>query len=594
MLLVAAGVGVYIGVPGVSQSVSNLFAASKVEIITYEARPARLAMTVNEKGTLESAKNEDVLCEVEGSTTIISILPEGSKVTKGQKVCELDSASLKDSLNNQRITTEQSKASYNQAKLTREVAETAVVEYEKGVFLQELDTIKGEIALADSEVKRAEDRLVWSQKMFEKGYVSKAQVLADDSNLQRSKFNFEQSQTKLKVLLDYTKEKTLKEFYSDVEKSRSDELAKKATWELEKSKEEKLIKQIAHCILNAPGDGLVVYANDPNRFGGSNAPQIEEGATVRERQKIFSLPDISQMRVNTKVHESMVDRIRPGLRGRIRVDAFASDELVGRVQTVAPLPDPNSFFSSDIKVYTTQVVIENGPPGLRPGMSAQVEILIEELPDVLALPVQAILAFKGKEFVYVQNATNGFDRREVTTGMSNDKLVEIKKGINKGEFIALSPTLLMTEEEKREAFSGASKDDAKKEWGNDANAPKDAPKGDPTKGGPDAKGKGAGKGQRKGGGAAGGGAFMQKFQSISAEDRAKMKSASEEERTAILKKAGFTDAELDQMKQMRAGGGGGGGFGGGPPGGGGGFGGPGGGGPPGGGRGNGGAGGPPQ
>ena len=211
LLLVAAGVGVVAGVPSVGNQFKSLFAASKLEIITFQVQPIRLAVTVNEKGSLESAKNEDVLCEVEGSTTIISILPEGTKVTKGQKVCELDSAALKDSLNNQKITTEQNKASYNQAKLTREVAETAVVEYEKGVFLQDLDTIRGEIALAESDSLRAVDRLEWSRKMFDKGYVSKSQVMGDESNLQRAKFNFEQAQTKLKVLQDYTKEKTLKE-----------------------------------------------------------------------------------------------------------------------------------------------------------------------------------------------------------------------------------------------------------------------------------------------------------------------------------------------------------------------------------------------
>ncbi|MGZ3412999.1 MAG: hypothetical protein ACXWNX_04140, partial [Isosphaeraceae bacterium] len=58
---------------------------------------------------------------------------------------------------------------------------------------------------------------------------------------------------------------------------------------------------------------------------------------------------------------------------------------------------------------------------------------------------------------------------------------------------------------------------------------------------------------------------------ISPEDRQKMRTASPEERNEILKRAGFTDDELEQMRQMREQrGGGGGGFGGGPPGGGGG------------------------
>ena len=79
---------------------------------------------------------------------------------------------------------------------------------------------------------------------------------------------------------------------------------------------------------------------------------------MRERQTIFRLPDITKMRVNTKVHESMVDKVKPGMKARIRVEAFP-EQLTGTVESVQPLPDPSSFFSSDIKVYTTQVAIDN-------------------------------------------------------------------------------------------------------------------------------------------------------------------------------------------------------------------------------------------
>ena len=77
-----------------------------------------------EKGSLESARNEDAYCLVEGQTTIILIKPEGSAVKKGQLVCQLDSASLKDQLVNQMITVKSAEANYENAKLTREVAET--------------------------------------------------------------------------------------------------------------------------------------------------------------------------------------------------------------------------------------------------------------------------------------------------------------------------------------------------------------------------------------------------------------------------------------------------------------------------------------
>ena len=102
--------------------------------------------------------------------------------------------------------------------------------------------------------------------MFEKGYVSKAQKVSEELNFQKAKFALEQAQSKLNVLEKYTKDKTIKELKSEVEKARSDELAKKQTCELEKDKEAKLEKQIVNCKLFAPGDGLVVYANDPIAF----------------------------------------------------------------------------------------------------------------------------------------------------------------------------------------------------------------------------------------------------------------------------------------------------------------------------------------
>jgi multidrug resistance efflux pump len=593
-LIALATIGVALGVPGVGKSLRGLVAFSRTttDIINFAVKPANLPVTVTERGILESSQNKDVFNKVEGQTTIIMILPEGTAVTKGQVVCELDSSALQDNLKNQRIATLGAEAAYQQSKLTREVAEIAVTEYVEGVYKQEKETAQGEIALAKSELKRAEDRLEWSNRMLDKGYVSKAQNVADKVGLEQKKFALEQAQTKLDVLEKYTKEKTIKELKSEVEKTKSDELAKKQTYQLEQDKEAKLVRQIEGCKLTAPGDGLVVYANDPNRFGGSSQPQIEEGATVRERQKIFSLPDISHMQVNTKVHESMVDRIDPGLRARIRVESFPDDVLTGSVKEVAPLPDPNTMFSSDVKVYTTKVTIDKGLDGLRPGMSAQVEILVTELENVLSVPVQAILEFSNKNHVAVRGPEGTYDWREVTLGLSNDKLVEVKKGIKSGEVVALNPISLMSEEEKREAFSAANKDATKKDWGKAApGAPGTAAAGAPGAPGatpvakvgadgkaavaadPEAAAKAKAKAKAKGKG----GGF---FSKLDAAAKAKFKTASPEEKRKMLEDAGMPAELIDgMMERMNNGGGfggprggGGGGFGGG--GGGGGFGGP--------------------
>ena len=143
-----------------------------------------------------------------------------------------------------------------------------VTEYTDGIYLQDKQSTEGEIALAQSDMERAVDRVQWSDRMLLKGYNSKAQNLSDHSALENAKFKLEQSQTKMKVLEQFTHEKTVKELKSEVEKARSDELAKEQTWQLEQTKEKKLRTQIENCRLIAPGDGIVelLGLDDPAIF----------------------------------------------------------------------------------------------------------------------------------------------------------------------------------------------------------------------------------------------------------------------------------------------------------------------------------------
>ena len=575
VVLIGVGAVAVLNVPAMSKPLKGLFITGTSDVITYPVRSGPLPISVVERGSLESSSNSDVYSNVEGQVTIIKITAEGTKVKKGDIICELDSAALRDQLVNQRITTKSADSNFQNARLTREVAEIAVVEYKEGIFVQDLATVEGEIKLAESDLLRSEDRLEWARRMYVKGYVSVAQKVSEELNFKKAQFSLEQAMSKKKVLVDYTKHKTIKELESEVEKARSDELAKQATWELEKTKEAKLEKQIAACTLLAPIDGLVVYFNDPGRGFGSTQPQIEEGASVRERQKIISIPDISRMQVNAKVHESQIDKITPNMKAIIRVDAFADQMLNATVQDVAPLPDPGNFFSSDIKVYTTHIKIDDPLPGLRPGMTAQVEILVNRLENVLSVPVQAVLQYNGKDHV-TRKVGDRFEPTEVQVGLSNEKFVQIIKGVSDGDLVVMNPISLMTEDEKREAFRSASKE-SKKDWGPGGPPEDEAAKGkagvagEPGKGGAPGKAggdpaKAKGKGARGKGAGRGGPAFFAKLQSLSQEERTQLRSpdTSEEEKNKLYKKAGLSDAEIQQMQEMRKNfGGGGGGFGGG-------------------------------
>ena len=172
---------------------------------------------------------------------------------------------------------------------------------------------------------------------------------------------------------------------------------------------------------------------------------------VYERQTIISLPDTAEMIAEIDVHESSVDKVRPGQRAKIVMDAFPDKTLEGEVLKVAPLPNQDrSWFSPDLKVYTTQVPIEGTHDFLKPGMSAKVEILVERLEDVIIVPVQVVGNQGGKKVCYCLTS-HGVEQRVVQTGSFNDTFVQITDGLEVGEEVLLSPPRLIEAEPEDES-----------------------------------------------------------------------------------------------------------------------------------------------
>ncbi len=428
-----------------------------------EVRKGEFKFSVAAPGSIEAARRLDMLCQIKGLTTIMTIVPEGSRVKKGDLVCELDSSLLRDQLTNQKIYTLSAEAAYQNAKLARELAQLSVKEYEEGTYPLDRATILGEIKLAESAVQKASAELERTRRARQwlsntrsrkEAATGSSDILAEldvenriasiEQSRMREQFSVEKAQGRLNLLDKYTKDRMIRDLTVKVEERMAVELAKEQVLRLERDKESSLEKQIVNSKLNAPGDGLVVYADDPPRMGGG-PPQIEAGATVRERQLIFTIFDIDgPKQVNARAPEATVDRLLPGQKARIEVEAFPGETLSGEVIEVAPRPDPTRFLSSDIKVYTTKIRIDGIVRKLRPGMTARVEILVLEHENALRVPAEAVLQYDGKAHVAVKKPDGGFEWRDVTLGAYNGAEVEVKHGINPGEHVALDPAHLLT------------------------------------------------------------------------------------------------------------------------------------------------------
>jgi HlyD family secretion protein len=256
---------------------------AKRQVAQASGEDGKKATSENQKG--DTAGSMKAYALVEGQTTIISIIPDGSKVKKGDIVCELDSASLNDQAINQKITSESAKAIYENAKLTREITQIALTEYIEGLLVEEQVDRQLDIKIAEIDLALAEDHL---EELKAQNADIKKRVTAE-LVLKKARFALERAESRRKTLLDFSRPRRIKELQSEVEKAQANARAKKAIWELQVIKEKKLERMIANCVIRAPRDGTLVYGN-PRDEG--RATLIAEGATVRERQVLFEIvPD---------------------------------------------------------------------------------------------------------------------------------------------------------------------------------------------------------------------------------------------------------------------------------------------------------------
>jgi RNA polymerase sigma factor (sigma-70 family) len=297
VLVGLTSIGAGIAAQRVTES-GQVATAAPASRATQDGGPGRAQLDTGQKSAQEkpaakSAGGEKIYSAVEGSTAIMSLVPNGSTVKKGDIVCQLDTAALKDQLTNQQITTAAAMATWENAQLTREVAELAVVEYEDGVYRREHADLDAEIQLAEAVISLADEELKAAQAATENRALAIKRAEVDKI---RGSIALKKAQGRLRVLEDFTRGKTIKELKSEVLKAITSELAKKSIWDLESMKLKKLDRQITACEIRAPIDGTLVYAGGRTqtvlRKDGTPAlvpVVIEEGAQVRERQALFEI-----------------------------------------------------------------------------------------------------------------------------------------------------------------------------------------------------------------------------------------------------------------------------------------------------------------
>ena len=322
-----------------------------------------------------------------------------------------------------------------------------------GTARQELRKREDEVLVARTAQGQARTKLAGTQRLFDKGFVTKTELENDQIAADQARLKVESAQTTLDLYLAYefTKgaeeavskyekslrilERTRKEAVSKLAQARAKMISAEQRHRMEKDNLDELTAQVAKAIITARKPGLVVYGGNDNMWWGGNEP-IRVGSQVFERQPIITIPDTTHMGVKLGIHESHIKHVSKGLKVRITVDAFPDDPLEGEVRTVGVLPDSqNRFNSPDMKLYACTVAIGRGRNWLKPGMSAKVEILVKQLPNVVRIPLQAVVNRAGKQFVHLPGRPAR--TREIKTGEFNDSFIEIRSGLEPGEIVLL-------------------------------------------------------------------------------------------------------------------------------------------------------------
>ncbi|MEY2746129.1 MAG: hypothetical protein RL112_1171 [Planctomycetota bacterium] len=443
-----------------------------------KVRRGPLKVAVVQRGNLAAKDANSVKSEVEGQSTILWLVPEGTQVKPGDLLVELDASDLVDKKVAQEIAVQNAEASYQKAKAQYDIQESqnrsdieaaerklafARIDKEKyeasnGDYAQLFAAAEEKIKLAEGELAKSQNTYDWSKQLAEKGFLTKSELDRDELDFQRAQVSLDQARRNKQLLVDYDAprkraelEADLREAQRGLDRAQLEATSKivdyqaalgtsKSKLDLEKEKLAKYVDQLAKSKIKSTTTGMVVYARveGGGRMGGSEP--IQEGTTVRERQEILSIPTTGGLIVEASIHESVLKQVSIGKTCSIQVDALPGQVFRGRVQFVALLPDKGSWWANpNQRLYRTEIAVEDGNIEMRPGMSCSVEILSDMIEDCLQVPVQSVVLHEGRTISFVADGAGAIEQRAVKVGRASETFVEVLEGLKEGEEVLLAP-----------------------------------------------------------------------------------------------------------------------------------------------------------
>lgn len=313
-----------------------------------------------------------------------------------------------------------------------------VVEFDKTKTEQDLAQFRSTLKSAEASIEqaRAQARLAEEE---DKTAVLKAGFDVESAKLEASKqeivSKIEGEEAKLKLL---DSEQKLREAAA---KQKSDEALNKATVESTEQASTKAkydVERAEHALAQmsqrAPSAGTVSILQ---HWTGSGMAQYRAGDRTWAGAAIAELPDASTLRISTRVDETERGRLAPGLPVTVQLNAIPDRQFTGHIERISEIASLD--FSGGWPItrnFTLEVRLDQTDPRFKPGITGDVTVVVDHIANAISIPAQALFQKSGQNTVYVW-AGSQFDERQIEVGRRSGDKVQITKGLNAGEQVAL-------------------------------------------------------------------------------------------------------------------------------------------------------------
>ncbi|HAA69235.1 MAG TPA: hypothetical protein DCE55_08855 [Planctomycetaceae bacterium] len=437
LLLIGGALGI---VAALGTVIPNMFAAPESgPQLMYTVARSDLTVTIMEQGTLESSDNLEIKNKVRGSNTVTWVIPSGSVVKAGDELVRLDTKVIEETVSEQKTKVFEATATLKETEADLAGAQINLDAYLDGRYRGRLKRSQTGVTIAESNLRSAETMLAKSRGLFNKGYITELELQGNELTVTQAKLQLQVAKTELDVLERYTKQMDLEGMRGNLTYRQGKLKADQAGLKMTESRRDRALRELEQCVVRAEKDGLVIY---PTAAAWKDTPDITEGAIVAREQVLLIMPDLSKMQIKVGVHESMIDRLTPGLEARVTLPGRVLDS---KVSSVASITRPAGWWTGNVVKYDT--IIELPPAvGLKPGMSAEVEIVIARHENVLTVPVAAVVETDAGSYVWIK-AASGMQRRPIKIGDNNDSFAIVTAGLKEGDQVILNPASFASEEE---------------------------------------------------------------------------------------------------------------------------------------------------